>query len=59
MAGFIVVGGIGAYKWKSRTLPPSLFLLQLRLAAQGTAIGCITLGMLYHMYEDFVKNKNK
>ncbi|XP_026670811.1 HIG1 domain family member 1A, mitochondrial-like, partial [Ceratina calcarata] len=47
----------GAYKWKTKQVKPSVFLLQLRVVAQGTALGFITLGMAYNMYKDFILNK--
>ncbi|XP_031844075.1 HIG1 domain family member 1C-like [Nomia melanderi] len=62
LVGFVVVGGIGAYKWKTRTIPPSLFLIQLRVAAQGTVLACLALGMLGQMYtgyKTYMENKNK
>ncbi|XP_076629590.1 HIG1 domain family member 1C-like [Colletes latitarsis] len=58
MLGFVIVGGIGAYKWKTRKIPPSLFIVQLRVAAQGTVIGCLTLGMIYQMYLQHAKPKS-
>ncbi|XP_043263140.1 HIG1 domain family member 1A, mitochondrial-like [Colletes gigas] len=57
MLGFAIVGGIGAYKWKTRKIIPSLFLVQLRVAAQGTVIGCLTMGMIYQMYLQHSKPK--
>lgn len=45
------------YKWKTRTVSASVFLTQLRVIAQGTAIGIISLGMLYGMYNDYIKKK--
>ena len=57
--GFTAICGVGAYKWRTRTIPPSLFLVQLRVAAQGTAIACLTIGMMQHLYTDYVTNKDK
>ena len=55
--GFGAVCGIGAYKWKTRTIKPSLFFIQLRVAAQSTALGFITLGMVYQMYKDYASKQ--
>lgn len=55
--GLTAVCAYGAHKWKTRQVKPSVFLMQLRVAAQGTALGFITLGMVYNMYKDYVKNK--
>lgn len=56
--GFTAICGIGAYRWKTRKIPRALFIIQLRVAAQGTAIACLTLGMMQHMYTDYVTNKD-
>ncbi|XP_003706018.1 HIG1 domain family member 1A, mitochondrial [Megachile rotundata] len=58
LLGLSIVCGIGAYKWKTRTIPPQLFLIQLRVAAQSTALGFITIGLAYQMYKNYV-NKEK
>lgn len=61
LAGLTAVCGIGAYKWKTmrKTMRPSLYLMQLRVAAQGTILACLTLGMVYQMYNDFVLGKKE
>ncbi|KZC04242.1 HIG1 domain family member 1C [Dufourea novaeangliae] len=59
MVGFVAVGGIGAYKWRTRTIPVSLFLIQLRVAAQGTVVGCLTIGMLHQMYKGYQQMQEK
>ncbi|XP_012235893.1 HIG1 domain family member 1C-like [Linepithema humile] len=46
--------GYGAYSFKKRKISTQLYLIQLRVAAQGTAIACLTLGMLYHMYRKHI-----
>lgn len=56
--GFTAICGIGAYRWRTSKIPPALFIVQLRVAAQGTAIACLTLGMMQHMYTDYVTNKD-
>ncbi|XP_076751038.1 HIG1 domain family member 1A, mitochondrial-like [Xylocopa sonorina] len=59
VVSLVTICGIGAYKWKTKTVIPSVFLGQLRVIAQGTALGFITLGMAYNMYNDFVLKKKK
>ncbi|XP_076645447.1 HIG1 domain family member 1C-like [Halictus rubicundus] len=59
LLGFTIVGGIGIYKWRTTTLPASMFIVQLRVAAQGTVIGCLTLGMLHQMYNTYTKIQEK
>lgn len=58
MLSFTVVTGIGIYKWKTKKIPTSLFIVQLRVAAQSAAIGCLSMGMLYHMYKDYISKKD-
>lgn len=36
-------------------MSPSVFLMQLRVGAQGVAVGALTLGMAYTMYHQFIK----
>lgn len=49
--------GYGAYMFKRRgQMSPSVFLMQLRVGAQGLAVGTLTLGLAYTMYrENFMK----
>jgi len=46
--------GYGAYSFKKRKISTQLYLIQLRVAAQGTAIACLTLGMGYHMVKKHI-----
>lgn len=55
VTGFLVACGIGAYKYKRRgTMSTSVFLMQLRVAAQGTVVGALTIGLAYKMFSDYV-----
>lgn len=55
VGGFLLACGIGAYKYKRRgTMSTSVFLMQLRVAAQGTVVGALTLGLAYKMFGDYV-----
>lgn len=55
MVGLTAACGIGAYKFKNRgTMSTSVFLMQLRVAAQGTVVACLTAGMVYHMVDDYL-----
>jgi len=55
--GFGLVAAYGMYKFKSRKGRTSLYLIQLRLAAQGTAVGVIGIGVLYNIYTEAMKPK--
>lgn len=60
MAGFFAVLGIGVYKYKSRgNMSTSMFLMQLRVAAQGTVVGALTVGIMYSMLNEYVWNKKE
>jgi len=56
--GFGLVAAYGIYKFKSRKGRTSLYLIQLRLAAQGTAVGIIGVGVLYNIYNEATKPKS-
>ncbi|EDL86954.1 rCG50730 [Rattus norvegicus] len=56
MAGFVAVLSYGLYKLNSRRdQKMSLHLIHMRVAAQGCAVGAVTLGVLYSMYKDYIK----
>lgn len=60
MAGFIAVLGIGVYKYRSRgNMSTSMFLMQLRVASQGTVVGVLGIGMIYSMLDEYVFNKKE
>lgn len=48
----------GAYRFKRRGhLSISNYLMQLRVAAQGTVITCLTLGVVYSLFQRFTKKE--
>lgn len=54
MAGFAVIVACGLYKLKSRgNTKMSIHLIHMRVAAQGFVVGAMTLGMGYHVYQEF------
>ncbi|XP_015855952.2 HIG1 domain family member 1C [Peromyscus maniculatus bairdii] len=56
VAGFVAVLSYGLYKLKSRREEKmSLRLIHVRVAAQGCAVGAVTLGVLYSMYKDYIR----
>jgi Hypoxia induced protein conserved region len=58
LAGLAIACGVGAYKYKNRgAMSTSVFLMQLRVAAQGTVVSCLTLGLTYSMLNEYVFNK--
>ncbi|KXJ79999.1 hypothetical protein RP20_CCG026969 [Aedes albopictus] len=58
LAGLVAVCGIGAYKYKNRgEMSTSVFLMQLRVAAQGTVVGALSLGLAYSMANEYLFKK--
>ncbi|XP_038208810.1 HIG1 domain family member 1A, mitochondrial [Zerene cesonia] len=58
--GLIGVCGVGAYKYKTRgKMSTSVFLMQLRVAAQGTAVAALTLGLGYQLVDKYLLKSNK
>ncbi|XP_051016308.1 HIG1 domain family member 1C [Acomys russatus] len=56
VAGFVAVLSYGLYRLKSRGgQKMSLHLIHARVAAQGCAVGAVTLGVLYSMYKDYIR----
>lgn len=55
LAGLTGVVLYGAYKFKHRgAMSPSVFLMQLRVAAQGTVVACLTAGLAYSMAKEYI-----
>ncbi|XP_063217194.1 HIG1 domain family member 1A, mitochondrial-like [Bacillus rossius redtenbacheri] len=57
IAGCALACGYGAYMFKKRNIPMSLYLIQLRVAAQGTVVGCLACGLAYTLARDYIFNK--
>lgn len=59
--GLIGACSYGAYRYKTKgmTFTPSLFLIQLRVGAQATVVGCLTLAMVYRMVDQHILKKDK
>lgn len=57
--GLVAVCGVGIYKFKRRgEMSTSVFLMQLRVAAQGTVVGALSIGLAYTMAQKFLFNKD-
>lgn len=58
MAGFFGMVAYGAYNYKNRgKMTTSIYLMQLRVAAQGTVVGALCLGLIYSMANRYYFNK--
>lgn len=59
MAGFFAVAGYGLYNFRKRNVSASVYLMQLRVAAQGTVVGTLCLGLMYSMYNQYYLKKQQ
>lgn len=60
MAGFFGVAGLGIYNFRNRgKTSASVYLMQLRVAAQGTVVGTLCLGLMYSMLDRYYFNKKQ
>lgn len=57
MAGFFAVAGYGLYNFRKRNVSASVYLMQLRVAAQGTVVGTLCLGLIYSMFNQYYLKK--
>lgn len=57
MGGLLFAVGFGVQKYRKGTIgniPLSLHIIQTRVIAQSAALGCIFVGMMYHMYNEHI-----
>lgn len=60
VAGLIAACALGAYKYRHRgEMSTSVFLMQLRVAAQSMVVGSMTLGLAYQMYKEYLSPDRK
>ncbi|XP_030029709.1 HIG1 domain family member 1A, mitochondrial [Manduca sexta] len=60
IAGLVTAVGFGAYSYKRRgAMSTSVFLMQFRVIAQGTAVGALTAGMTYTLYNTYINKTAK
>ncbi|XP_041974074.1 HIG1 domain family member 1A, mitochondrial [Aricia agestis] len=61
IVGLIGVCGLGVYKYKNRgKMSTSVYLMQLRVAAQGTVVAALTIGLGYQLANKYLfKSVNK
>lgn len=54
-----VAVGYGAYMFKNKgKMSTSVYLMQLRVGAQGAAVGALTLGLGYTMWKQYMARNN-
>ncbi|XP_011549453.3 HIG1 domain family member 1A, mitochondrial-like [Plutella xylostella] len=60
LAGLATACGLGAYQYKRRGgMSTSVFLMQLRVAAQGSVVAALTAGIAYSLYNNYVNKPAK
>ncbi|KAI4470045.1 hypoxia-inducbile hig1 -related [Holotrichia oblita] len=60
ISGLVAAVAFGAYKFNKRgKMSPSVFLMQLRVGAQGVAVGALTVGLLVTMANQYLHKKEK
>lgn len=58
IAGLAASVGYGIYKYKHKgSMSTSVFLMQFRVIAQGAAVGALTAGMMYTLYNNHFAKK--
>ncbi|XP_054889819.1 HIG1 domain family member 1A, mitochondrial [Poeciliopsis prolifica] len=56
LAGFVGIVARQLYKMKNRgDTKMSVHLIHMRVAAQGFVVGAMTVGVLYSMYNDYIR----
>ncbi|XP_014836417.1 PREDICTED: HIG1 domain family member 1A, mitochondrial [Poecilia mexicana] len=57
LAGFVGIVGRQLYKMKNRgDTKMSVHLIHMRVAAQGFVVGAMTVGVLYSMYNEYIRH---
>ncbi|KAK8735595.1 hypothetical protein OTU49_005449 [Cherax quadricarinatus] len=57
LAGLTGLVAYGIYGFKNRQLKTSLYLIHLRVGAQGFVVACLTAGVGYNLYTKFLAPK--
>ncbi|GJQ77159.1 hypothetical protein Trydic_g14836 [Trypoxylus dichotomus] len=60
IGGLVAAVAFGAYKFNKRgKMSPSVFLMQLRVGAQGVAVGALTVGLIVTMANQYLSKKKE
>jgi len=60
IAGMVGAVAYGAFTFRKRgSMSPSVFLMHLRVKAQGMVVGAITLGIGYTLFKDYIWKKDE
>uniref|UniRef100_UPI00398F17F8 HIG1 domain family member 1C-like n=1 Tax=Pristiophorus japonicus TaxID=55135 RepID=UPI00398F17F8 len=56
MAGCLAIVALGIHKLHKTDQKMSVHLIHMRVAAQGFLVGAMTMGAIYSMYNDYIRN---
>ncbi|GBP94711.1 HIG1 domain family member 1A, mitochondrial [Eumeta japonica] len=60
LVGLVAACAFGAYKFKHKgEMSTSVFLMQLRVAAQGTVVSALTIGIAYTLVKEHILKEKK
>uniref|UniRef100_A0A2R5L4V9 Putative induced by hypoxia n=1 Tax=Ornithodoros turicata TaxID=34597 RepID=A0A2R5L4V9_9ACAR len=60
LGGCICAVAYGAFMYRRRKfVSTSIYMMQLRVAAQGTVVGCLTIGMVYNLYHHYQRRRSR
>lgn len=57
LVGLVGLVGYGLYGFKNRQLKTSVYLIHMRVGAQGFVVACLTAGVSYNLYKKLVYPK--
>ncbi|XP_064120402.1 HIG1 domain family member 1A, mitochondrial-like isoform X3 [Macrobrachium nipponense] len=57
LVGLVGIVGYGIYGFKNRKVKTSVYLIHMRVMAQGFVVTCLTAGVAFNLYNKFVHPK--
>ncbi|KAK4290317.1 hypothetical protein Pmani_036769 [Petrolisthes manimaculis] len=57
LVGLMGVVGAGIYGFKNRQIKTSVYLIHMRVAAQGSLVLCLTAGICFNIYKEHIAPK--
>lgn len=57
LVGLVGLVGYGFYNFRHRKSKTSVYLIHMRVGAQGFVVTCLTLGVAYNMFKEYVYPK--
>lgn len=57
LCGLVGLVGYGIYGYRNRKVKTSVYIIHMRVMAQGFVVTCLTAGVGYNLFNKFVKPK--